>query len=118
MLQTLPTIAPITGKHFIAAIAGQRDRDILSRHGANLQRRHRRIVAKGLVIDRRQAAYQADRVRIRRLQVVISVVAPGHLGGVGRFIPPLGVEAHGKGADIVVIQPRHHRHDAAGIDAA
>ncbi len=50
--------------------------------------------------------------------MVIGAVAPRHLAGIGRFVPPFVLETHRKGADIVFIQPRHQRDDAAGINPA
>ena len=114
----MPAIAPIPGEHFVAAIPRQGYGDVLARHGADLESRHRRTVAKRLVIDRRQAVEQIEGIRIDISDVMIGVVALGNFGGIGGFVPASRPECDREGADRVRRQTRHHRHDAARIDAA
>ena len=111
-------VAPVAAEALVAAVAGQRDGDVLAGELADAVGRNRRAVGVGLVVERRERVDEVEVVALDAIDEVPRVVAIGHLLGERRLVE-LGVgERDRAGVDRVGGHARHHRDDRAGIDAA
>ena len=114
----VPAVAAVTGKVFVAAIAGKRHSHPLLRQLAHPVGGDGGAVGVGFVVECRQLVQQAEVLAAHGLLEVIGVVALRHHGGVFGFVELLDVKADGAGVHRFALQLGHHRHHRAGIHPA
>src|SRR6516225_11796321 len=99
LLKAVPAIASIARENLVPAVAGQSNGDVLARCSADPESRHRRAVAERLVVDRRQAVEEIERIWIDGSDMVIGAVALSNLERKGGFVPPSSAKRDRECAD-------------------
>src|SRR5260370_21777161 len=92
----LRPITIIPSKEFIAAIAGERDRHMLSSHSANVVRGHSRGISEGLFHDTGYVVNRALDVRLDDQFMMLSVKLPRNRASMVRFIEVLARKSNRK----------------------
>ena len=105
-------VAVITCEQFVAAVAGERNRDVLPRHRGYEISRDLRGIGERLVEPLGQIRNDVERLFRGHGQFgVLGAEMPRHRGSVRRFIEAFDIEADGEGLHAPSVGFLHQRHD-------
>ena len=86
LLVHVPTVAPVAGEVFIAAIAGERDGDVFARQFAHAVRGQGGTIGIRFIVERGEFVDEIEIIRGNLFHPVIGMVARGDLRGVFGFV--------------------------------
>src|SRR5712692_4589703 len=118
ILHLVEDVAAISGEVFIATVAAERDRHLLTCHRRNVVGRDRGGIREGLVEMPSETIHNHSGVRTYNLFVMIGRELPGNHPCIVRFVIPLFLEAYRTSSHWMVHETTHRSNHAGGIHAA